>query len=112
MLSTFCGGGVPEVEGAADRGRSGVLMAGVILIRLPSDCCGVGGVLSKRFSDWVDTGECDGDVLAELCAEVEEPSAGGWVGFESFARRLLRIWMLGMDVSLSAMAKGNDIPET
>lgn len=48
MLSIFCGGGVLGAEGAADRGRSGVAAAGVILIRFPSDCCGVCGALLKR----------------------------------------------------------------
>lgn len=41
----------------------------------------------------MDTGECAGDVLAELCADSEVPSPEDWTGFESFARRLLRIWM-------------------
>lgn len=42
----------------------------------------------------MDSGECDGDVLAELCAESELPSTGGWAGFESFASRLLRIFFI------------------
>lgn len=48
MLSIFCGGGVLGAEGAADRGRSGVAAAGVILIRFPSDC-GVCGALKRRL---------------------------------------------------------------
>jgi hypothetical protein len=42
----------------------------------------------------VDSGECEGDVLAELCADSEFPSPEGWAGFESFASRLLRIFFL------------------
>lgn len=48
MLSIFCGGGVLGAEGAAGRVRSGVA-TGVILIRFPSDCCGVGGALKRRL---------------------------------------------------------------
>ena len=91
MLSIFCGGGVLEAEGAADRGCSDVAAAGVILIRFPSDCCGVGGALKRRLGGCADSGDCDGDVLAELCADSEVPSED-WAGFESFASRLLRIF--------------------
>lgn len=42
----------------------------------------------------MDSGECDGDVLAELCADSELLSPEAWTGFESFASRLLRIFFL------------------
>lgn len=95
MLSCL-DGGVPGVDGAVERGRSGACAAGVILIRLPSDGWGVDGLGFGSLWDsgacGVGNGDCEGLGLG-ASEEVAAPSPDGeaGVGFESFARRLLRI---------------------
>lgn len=98
MLSGFADGGVPTVDGAVERGRSGADTAGVIFIRLPSGFCGVDatgdGAVGDLVDDcWVGSGDREGEGLEEFGGESEEPSAldAAGTGFASLARRLLRI---------------------
>jgi len=95
MLSCFVGGVVPE-EGAGERGFSETEVAGVILIRLPSESCGLcvvdAGPPCGSVDFCADKGVRVGEGLEAFTDESAAPSVvEDAVGFESFARRLLRI---------------------
>jgi hypothetical protein len=97
MLSCFAGGGVPGEEGAGERGFSGAEVAGEIFIRLPSEGCGVcvvdAGPLCGSDCFCADKGDRVGDGLEAFADESAAPSVvEEGAGFESLARRLLRIW--------------------
>lgn len=98
MLSCLADGGVPDEDGAAECGLSGTEDAGVTLIRLPSGCSGVCGLdagsLCGSGACCAGNGVCEGEGFEEFEGESAAPSLDvgpSGVGFESFARRLLRI---------------------
>lgn len=92
MLSGFAVGEF-AVDGAMDRECSCTGVAGVILIRFPSEAC---VVVTAGVGDGAPcaegTGVREGEGLDELGGDSAELSAGEVVaGLESLAKRLLRI---------------------
>lgn len=87
---------MPGVDGAVERGRSGAGVAGVILIRFPSNRWGVCAVDGEAGRESLDAfwriGDREGEEIAEFGGESDEPSPDeAGTGFESLASRLLRI---------------------